>query len=93
MITGDNIGGTELAIRYLIGLGHRRIAYVQGSPSFTAAAARVEGFRRACAEAGLDPAATPIIEGDGLFEGGFPRRSRRSTPVALTSPPSPATTT
>ena len=33
-------------------------------------AARVEGFRRACAEAGLDPSDTPIVEGDGLFEGG-----------------------
>jgi LacI family transcriptional regulator len=70
VVTGDNIGGTELAIRYLVGLGHRRIAYVQGSPTFTATAARVEGFRRACAEAGLDPQHTPIVEGDGLFEGG-----------------------
>ena len=71
VITGDNIGGTELAIRYLVGLGHRRIAYVQGSPSFTATPRARRGFRRACAEAGLDPAATPIVEGDGLFEGGF----------------------
>ncbi len=70
VITGDNVGGTELAIRYLIGLGHRRIAYVQGSPTYTAAAARVEGFRRACAEAGLDPGSTPIVDGDGLYEGG-----------------------
>ena len=70
VITGDNVGGTELAIRYLIGLGHRRIAYVQGSPTFTAAAARVDGFRRACAEAGLDPRHTPVVEGDGLYEGG-----------------------
>jgi DNA-binding LacI/PurR family transcriptional regulator len=31
---------------------------------------RLEGFHRACGRAGLDPAHTPVIGGDALFEGG-----------------------
>ena len=70
VITADNVEGTQIAIRHLIDLGHRRIAYVQGSPTYTASLTRVEGFRRACAAGGLDPANTPLAEGDGLYEGG-----------------------
>lgn len=71
VITADNVGGAEMAVRHLVGLGHRRIAWVQGSMTYTASKARVDGFRRACAEAGLDPAGTPLLEGDGLYEGGL----------------------
>jgi LacI family transcriptional regulator len=70
VITADNVDGTQIAIRHLIDLGHRRIAYVQGSMTYTASVARMEGFRRACDAAGLDPADTPMVEGDGLYEGG-----------------------
>ena len=48
VITADNLGGAELATNHVIGLGHRRIAFIAGPPSYTPAAARVEGFRRAC---------------------------------------------
>ena len=70
VITADNVEGTQIAIRHLIDLGHRRIAYVEGSPMYAASIARVEGFRRACTSADLDPADTPLVEGDGLYEGG-----------------------
>lgn len=70
VITSDNEGGAMLAVEHLLGLGHRRIAYVQGSPTYTAAIPRVRGFLRACGEAGLDPGATPVLLGDGLVEGG-----------------------
>ena len=70
VITADNVEGTQIAIRHLIDLGHRRIAYVEGSPMYAASIARVEGFRRACTSANLDPADTPLVEGDGLYEGG-----------------------
>jgi DNA-binding LacI/PurR family transcriptional regulator len=70
VITSDNAAGTESAIRHLVELGHRAIAYVQGPARFTATAARVDGFRNACAAAGLDLATTPLIAGDGLYEGG-----------------------
>lgn len=70
VITSDNVAGARLAAEHLLALGHQRIAYVQGSPSFTATAPRLEGFRLACAEAGLDATATPILRGDGQVESG-----------------------
>ena len=70
VITADNRGGAELATNHLVGLGHRHIAFIAGPSSYTPAAARVDGFRRACAAAGLAPEHTPIVVGDGLFEGG-----------------------
>ena len=93
VITGDNVGGPQLAIRYLIGLGHRRIAYVQGSPTFTADAARVDGVPRACAEAGLDPRSHAGGRGRRPVRGRRPRRRDAPRRATRTSPRSPATTT
>jgi DNA-binding LacI/PurR family transcriptional regulator len=70
VITSDNHAGTRLAADFLIGLGHRRVAYVRGSPTFTAEQPRLEGFRAACREAGLAPADTPEFAGEGQFESG-----------------------
>jgi DNA-binding LacI/PurR family transcriptional regulator len=42
--------GTE----HLLGLGHRRIAYIGASTGFSTGAARLSGFRRAFAESGVD---------------------------------------
>lgn len=70
VITSDNVGGSRLAAEHLVSLGHRRIAYIRGAETFTADAPRLEGFRQACREAGLDPDGTPELRGDGQFEGG-----------------------
>ena len=70
VITSDNEGGARLAVEHLIGLGHRRIAYVRGLESFTADKPRVAGFRAACRDAGLAPEDTPELRGDGQVEGG-----------------------
>jgi DNA-binding LacI/PurR family transcriptional regulator len=42
------------ATAHLLGLGHRRIAYIGGSDSLSTGASRVQGFRRAFADAGID---------------------------------------
>jgi DNA-binding LacI/PurR family transcriptional regulator len=70
LITSDNEAGARLAAGHLIELGHRRIAYIRGSETFTADVPRIDGFRAACRAAGLDPADTPEFRGDGQFEGG-----------------------
>jgi len=44
--------GTE----HLLKLGHRRIAFIGGSPELSTGKARVQGFRRAFREAGISPA-------------------------------------
>ncbi len=70
VITSDNVGGARLAVDHLVGLGHRRIAYIRGPATYTADAPRAEGFRSACRDAGLSPADTLEVAGDGAFEGG-----------------------
>jgi LacI family transcriptional regulator len=70
VVTSDNEAGMRMATAYLIGLGHRRVAYIRGATSFTAAGPRLAGFRDACREAGLEETATPELCGDGLVEGG-----------------------
>jgi LacI family transcriptional regulator len=70
VITADNAGGMEAATQHLTGLGHRKIAFIGAPANYTPAAVRVEGFMRGCAAAGLDPDDTPILDGDGAFDGG-----------------------
>jgi len=70
VITSDNMGGARLAVEHLLGLGHRRIAYVRGSESFTADAPRLAGFRQACRDAGLREVDCPELRGDAQPEGG-----------------------
>jgi DNA-binding LacI/PurR family transcriptional regulator len=69
-ITSDQSGGTRIAVSHLVELGHRRIAYVRGPASYTADVPRVEGFLAACRAAGLAEPDTPVLRGDGQFEGG-----------------------
>jgi LacI family transcriptional regulator len=54
----DNHGGARSAVEHLIGLGHRRIAYIGGDPSITTGARRLAGYRQALKRAGIgfDPA-------------------------------------
>ena len=65
----DDEGAAGTATRHLLGLGHRRIAYVGGATEgvldFTAPAARVTGFRAALAAAGVPH--DPSLEADGEF--------------------------
>lgn len=49
----DNEDGAYRATRYLIGLGHTRIAHLAGTPGHPDAAARLAGYRRALAEAAI----------------------------------------
>ncbi len=67
----DNALHTAEVVRYLIGLGHRQVAYVGGDPEVAVTGERLNGYRSAMAEAGL-----PIDErwiDDGYFaaDGGY----------------------
>jgi len=68
----DNRQGARLAVERLVSLGHRRIAFLGGYADSAVRAERVEGFRAALADAGLDPdrainaATTPTREGGTL---------------------------
>lgn len=50
----DDEESLRVGTAHLLELGHRRIAYIGGSTEFSTGEARVKGFRRAFAEAGID---------------------------------------
>ncbi|QXJ21858.1 LacI family DNA-binding transcriptional regulator [Actinomadura graeca] len=56
----DNEGGAARAVRHLIGHGRTRIGCVAGPDGFHPTVDRVNGWRRALSEGGLDPAAVPV---------------------------------
>lgn len=61
---GDYVGpdyrmGVSLAVEHLIGLGHKRIAYIGGARRTSALRERLAGFRNAMKRHGLDP--EPVI--------------------------------
>ncbi len=51
----DHRGGARAATRYLIGLGHRRIALLTPGARMRPGRERIAGFLEAFAEAGIDP--------------------------------------
>ena len=67
----DDRNGAQLAMRHLLELGHRRIAYIAGSGNHPDAKERFEGYRSALAAAGIDFDPRLVIIGDFHEEGGM----------------------
>jgi LacI family transcriptional regulator len=67
----DNENGGYRATRYLIGLGHTRIAHVTGTAGHPDAIDRLAGYRRALAEAGIPADEQLIVEGKFTEESGL----------------------
>jgi len=61
-LTYDDEGGAYAATQYLVARGHRRIGHLQGDVRYPAARARLDGYKRALVEAGLD-------RDEGLIQG------------------------
>jgi LacI family transcriptional regulator len=66
----DNVDPAEKLTRYLVELGHRRIAHIAGPPFTPESAARRAGYERALREAGIEPDPALVVGGDFLFESG-----------------------
>jgi LacI family repressor for deo operon, udp, cdd, tsx, nupC, and nupG len=85
----DDERAARTAMRHLVALGHRRIAYVGGPGvlDFTAPNQRVAGYRASLAEAGLPH--DPTLEVDGAFtlaggtEAGHRLLDRADRPTAV----------
>jgi len=67
-VTNDNITGARLAVEHLVGLGHRRIAFISGGRG-SGARIRAEGYRRAMSEFGLAEE-IQVAEGAHTEDGG-----------------------
>jgi LacI family transcriptional regulator len=88
-VLADNLRGAYRGTQHLIGLGHRRIALVVGSPETTTGADRIQGFKHAMREAGLeiDPQLLKIgsFSKDHGFEATEELLSLSSPPTAIFS--------
>ena len=60
-VVEDDRGGAYTATTHLLEHGHRRIGFIGDAPSVTTTALRLEGYRAALADAGVEPGAE-IIE-------------------------------
>lgn len=60
----DDAAGAAAMTRHLVGLGHRRVAFVCGPAPNADARARRDGYRQALAEAGLAPDPRLELAGD-----------------------------
>lgn len=66
----DNVSGAREITDYLLRLGHRRIAMINTNDEKDFAFDRLEGFRQALQQAGIDPAASPVVNVENTFDGG-----------------------
>lgn len=67
----DEHAATLAMMRHILGLGHRRIGFVVGSPAQAASALRRDGYLAALAEAGLPHDAALIAQGDFTYRSGL----------------------
>ncbi len=64
-VASDNAHGASLAMAYLLGLGHERIAYIGGPAGAVSARERLAGYRRTLTDHGLRPDDALQVDGDG----------------------------
>jgi LacI family transcriptional regulator len=71
-IAVDNVQGGAMAVEYLIGLGHSRIATVTGNPQTQAGADRLEGYKAALKKHKI------AVREEYIYQGDYSRRSARA---------------
>jgi len=79
-----NQEGSRAAASHLIGLGHRRIAYLGDQTGYQSDAERCAGYREALEAAGIVFTPELVVQGDGKPEGG--QRAMNQL-LALRNPP------
>ena len=67
----DDRQGAMLAVRHLLELGHRRIAFINGSENHPDAIERLGGYRKALEEAGIEFDPQLVAVGDWHEDGGL----------------------
>jgi LacI family transcriptional regulator len=84
-VQATNYEGAREAMRYLLDLGHRRIAFIAGRPEIDSGQRRLKGYRDALTSAGLPVDERLIAAGDFSTAGG------RASALDLLSRPEPPT--
>src|SRR5689334_11298850 len=70
-VMSDNRNGAALAVRHLHELGHERIATITGTLAHRPAEDRLDGYRDALDELGLEHRDDYVLEGDWYDESGY----------------------
>ena len=70
-VIADREQGAFEGVKHLISLGHRRIAFISGIPSYSTSQACLAGYQKALAEAGLEQKGQILKEGNWTFDGGY----------------------
>jgi LacI family transcriptional regulator len=70
-VTVDNAGGARQCIEHLLSLGHRRVGIVTGPLILQTSCERLEGYKTALNEAGIEIDPLLIREGDFRVESGY----------------------
>jgi LacI family transcriptional regulator len=63
-------------IRHLLGLGHRRIGFINGHPGHSASGQRFRGYMEGMTEAGLDVSADQVAQGFFTYRSGLEAAER-----------------
>ena len=66
----DERAAAAEATNHLLDLGHTRIAFISGEPSFASSTLREQGYRAAMRERGLSVDLALVAAGDYTFESG-----------------------
>jgi LacI family transcriptional regulator len=86
-VTVDNLRASQVAVEYLLRLGHRRIGIVTGLPHLSTSAERLKGYRRALRKAGIAIDPELVRQGDFRQEGALQAAQSllalRSRPTAI----------
>lgn len=69
VVDTDQTGGTRMAVRHLLGLGHRTVWHLGGPEGSFAAQRRADAWRAALTEAGCP--VPPLLRGDWSAESGY----------------------
>jgi len=67
----DAVYGTEICIRHLTSMGHRKIGIITGNLELRTAADRLQGYKNALGEANIELDTSLIMEGDFRLESGY----------------------
>lgn len=70
-VTTDAITASEMCMRHMISMGHRRIAILNGNLDLGTACARLQGYKNALAEASIPLEPKWIVTGDFRTNSGY----------------------
>lgn len=83
----DDFQAAHAMVRHLIGLGHKRIGFIGGSPALSASIRRREGYRAALASAGIEEDPLLFTQGYYTYQSGMEAAEKlisiRERPTAI----------